>query len=307
MSNLYRKGFGSWKPSFDESAAPSDSLIRADNVVFDDEGIVASRKGSESEYSTSSAVETEQVTSVVLNSIEHVLSQSGDDIYADGAALVSDMDGSGHISFASANGQLLVTRGEDHKKWDGEMVRNWGIDAPTAAPDVEEDPLAFRTIASCSQAAGEFTATEGTLSYITGYDGVANAANAVTPAVGTGRGILSYTFPSSTDLLNFLGAEGGDFDLFSFWVNDSQPQDFEFLTIVFGLSPGSDPFLTDSYIYQFGSELPALAPTPEEIQRSMDTTPPAEVPPPPEGPPATPEETPERPRREPPERRPREA
>jgi phage-related tail fiber protein len=55
-------------------------------------------------------------------------------------------------------------------------VREWGIDTPLEAPTVSGAALASRTIANFTLASAEFTANEGALSYVTGQDGVANAA-----------------------------------------------------------------------------------------------------------------------------------
>ena len=204
-----------------------------------------------------------------------VLSAAPTSAYADGAGLGFTTDGStsDDITFGAVDGHAIITHGTVHKKYDGTTVRNWGIETPLEPPELDSMALVSKTIATCAQADAEFSAaTEGTRGYATGYDGVANSATTLTPAAGTGRGEMTYTFASTQNLLNFSGAEGGDFDQFEFYFNNADPTKFQFLQINFGLTAGSDPFASDGFFYTFGSELPPIGLTKEEIIQSAHTS-----------------------------------
>ena len=283
MPDLTNRDFsGGWKPSVDESNAPPNVLLRADNLELQDQGILSLRRGYEVVTDGSNAIE--DVAEIELNGSAVILSKAGTAVYADGQGLGFTVD-SGPIAFGAVDGHALISSGTVHKKYDGATVRNWGIEKPIEAPAVDGVALASKTIANFSQASAEFTANEGTRSYVTGQDGTANAATGLLPAVATGRGEMTYTFASTQDLLSFSGGDGGEFDTFEFWFDNGDPTKFMDLEISFGLDSGSSPFDSNGYYYRFGSGLPAIGLTRDEIQqaadesRAKDTDPTPEVPP----------------------------
>lgn len=231
---------------------------------------------------------------VVLNNVERIAHAAGEQLFIDGTVIDgATLDGDS-TAFGSNRGHLLMVSGENRYKYDGTTLRNWGIEAPKDAPTVTVVDVSSKIVANFTQASAEFSASEGTLSYVTGYEGTANAATGLLPAVGTGRGIMSYAFATAQNLLDIQGNRGGDFDMFSFWVDDPQSEKFTYLDIDIGISSGSDPFLSDYYHYRFGSILePVQAElTQAEVQRSAESTEAAQPEPPSE--PPSPEEEPTR-------------
>lgn len=259
---------GGWKPSVDESNAPPNVLLRSDNLELQDKGILSLRRGYEV-VTEGADTPIDTIAEIELDGDATILSKSGAAVYADGEGLGVTVD-TGDIAIGAVDGHALISSGTTHHKYDGVTVRNWGIDTPLEAPNVDGVALASKTIANFTQASAEFTAVEGTRSYVTGQDGSANAATGLLPAVGTGRGEMSYAFGSARDLLNFSGGEGGQFDTFEFWFDNGDPTKFLDLEISFGLGSGSDPFDTDGYFYRFGSGLPAIGLTRDEIQQAQD-------------------------------------
>ena len=80
---------------------------------------------------------------------------------------------------------------------------------------------------------------------------------------------MSYTFASAQDLLNFSGGVGGEFDTFEFWFDNGDPVKFLDLEISFGISAvGTDPFELDGFFYRFGSGLPAIGLTADEVEQA---------------------------------------
>lgn len=288
MPNASGRFGAPWRPGSDAYNADPGSLLRADNVTLDEQGILALRMGSR-EISQGGDSPIVALCAVKFDGEEVLVSADSEHVYIDGEVIEDlELPGEGVVALGANRGHLLIVNGTSKYKYDGETLREWGIRAPASAPDVEVVEVATRTIANFTQASAEFTASEGTRSYVTGYEGTANAATGLQPAAGTGRGIMSYTFPAAVDLLNLPGSEGGDYDVFSLWVDDPQPERFTFLVVDIGISAGSDPFLTDFYTYQFGSFLEPIVPvTIQEVQQSANRVE-AATPEPPEEPVDTP-------------------
>lgn len=303
MPNILNRDFsGGWKPSSDSANAPPNILLRADNVELEDQGILSLRPGLEVQTDALSG-DINVVQDVELNGSAVVLSASTTTVFSDGTDLSVGLSSTDDVAIDTVDGHALISSGTVHKKYDGTTVREWGIDTPLEPPDVDGSALTSRTIANFTQASAEFTASEGTISYVTGQDGVANAATGLLPAVGTGRAEMTYTFASTTNLLDFSGAEGGQFDLFEFWFDSPDPTKFLSLIVAFGIGSGTDSFETDGYLYQIGSGLVSLAFTPAEVQqvqqeqRAAAVEPTPVQPPPPEAPPPEPEQRGPRPGR----------
>ncbi len=294
MPNIFNRDFtGGWQPNADSANSPPNVLPRADNVTLEDVGTISLRQGLTEESDVTTG-QIDVVYPTILDGEQTVLSATPTAVYADGVGLGISPNGGGDVAFGSVDGHALISSGTVHSKYDGETVRNWGIATPLQAPTVGAVALASLVIANFSQASAEFTAQEGTISYVTGQDGVASAATALQPAAGTGRAEMTYVFSAPRNLLNFSGSEGGQFDLFEFWFWDLQPTVFEFLQIAFGCDVDStDHFQENGFIYQFGSGLPPIGLTQPELAAAMTDSaasgdaPDIHDPPPPPPPPPT--------------------
>lgn len=288
MPNIGGRFDGPWRPGSDEFNAEPGTLLRADNLTRDEQGVLSLRQGTV-QLSDASDGLVSKVFSFIVDDVERTVHVDDEALYVDGQVVEDLTITPGDTALAFVRGHMLIVSGENKYKYDGETLRNWGIQAPTAAPTVTAIDVTSLTVADFKQSTAEFTVSEGTISYVTGVDGVANAATGLQPAVGTGRGIMSYVFPAARNLLDISGNKGGDYDVFSIWVDDPQPEKFTFLDIDFGLSTGSDPFLTDYYHYRAGSTIEPIQVTltqQEVVQSARATTAakpePESTPPPPE-------------------------
>lgn len=293
MPNIYNRDFsGGWKPSSDASNSPPNVLPRADNLDLEDEGVLSLRQGSDT-IATSEGSDVVSLHSVELDGTARIILASPTSVYEIEDETLSGLsitlDGDNDAAIDSTSGHALIASGTAKKKYDGTTVRNWGIATPLEAPEVGGVPLEDLTIANFTQASAEFVASEGTVSYVTGQDGVANAATGLLPAVGTGRAEMTYAFPTVRNLQDFSGAQGGLFDVFEFWFVSPDPTRFRFLQIAFGLDTGSDAFQENGYIYQFGSGLEPLGLTREEVREAQAESKAAATAPEPEVPPEDPE------------------
>lgn len=271
MANAAGRFNGPWRPGADAYNADPGSLLRADNMTRDEDGSLSLRLGSRLVFPSMGGPVT-ALGSVILNSVERIAAAVDEQLYVDGEAVVDGILSDSDTAFGASRGHLLVISGDNKYKYDGDTLRNWGIVAPADAPTVSVTDVATKTVANFSLASAEFTASEGTKSNVTGVDGVANSATGLTPAVGTGRGIMSYVFAATTNLLDIQGNKGGDFDVFSFWVDDPQPEKFTYMDIDIGISSGSDPYATDYYHYRVGSILEPVQVqlTQAEVSRAAD-------------------------------------
>ena len=268
MPNIFNRDFsGGWKPSVDAANSPPNVLLRSDNAELEDVGVVSLRPGLAVQTATALG-SVEVVKSVELGGVEVVLSATSENVYAAGTGLGIALGATADVAIDTVDGQALISTLAIHKKYNGTTVREWGIATPLEAPTVGSSALTSKTIANFTQTSAEFAANEGAVSFVTGQDGVANAATGLTPAVATGRGEMTYTFAAVTNLMDFSGSEGGQFDLFEFWFDSPDPTKFLLLSVLFGLTNNADVFQTDGYIYTFGSGLVPIGLTPTEIQEA---------------------------------------
>ena len=270
MPNLGGRLNGPWRPGSDEFNAEPGALLRADNLTRDEEGVLSLRLGT-AQLSDVSDNTVTKAFSFKIDGSEKIVHVDDEALYVDGEVVEDLTITPGDTALAFVRGHMLIISGDNKYKYDGETLRNWGIEAPAAAPTVVAVDVATKTVANFTQASAEFTASEGTRSYVTGVDGVANAATGLQPAAGTGRGIMTYTFSAAQNLLDIQGNKGGDYDIFSIWIDDPQPEKFTFVDLDFGLSTGSDPFLTDYYHYRAGSTIEPIQLSTTEIAAASDS------------------------------------
>lgn len=252
MGLVLRDTFASgWQPSADAVHAPADALLRADNCVLDERGVVALRKGSAKINGVAFAdLDIHSLFTAHLSGTRYRMSGAGAAVYANGTALSPTMAGSGDTAFGSALGQILFARSTSKHKYDGTTVRNWGIAAPNAAPTVAARAADSKTFVSCNS--GEAPAivigeNDGSVAaFATGYDGTANGAFILPPNASTGRGFVTKTFAAATNFTSYdAGQVGTDEDIVSLWLYVTEPQYLSNLILAIDVNDGS--FETDYY------------------------------------------------------------
>ncbi len=273
MGDIRQRDFSAgWLPSVDAGNCPQSALLRADNLTLDDEGAVVVRKGSVPRNATAySDTDVHSLHTVNLSGDMHLLAGADDKVYLNDTAMSATFAGSGDVALGNMMGQLLCTRSTSHIKHDGTTERNWGIEAPVAAPTLEAVDLITTSIADCNDPAG-FSADEGAVAKAVGVDGVADTAVEVTPAA-TGRATIVKSLSSETDFYNFAGARGGPADLIDLVVIDTAPQDLEFIQLDLSCNGDStDPFDTDYYTYRWeiADSAKSLALDRDEVIRAVD-------------------------------------
>mgnify|MGYP003393011635 CR=1 FL=1 len=252
MGFLARSSFAKgWVPDADPANGPADGLLRADNGILDELGVLAVRPGSAKINSVALAdTDIHSLFTGYLSGTRYRMAGAANAVYANGTSISSGVAGSGDIAFGSHLGQILFARSTTKKKYDGTTVRNLGIamtgGALTAAA-LAADSDTFATFAS-----GETTWTDnfGTSANATGYDGTANAAKAVTVNTTNGIGMISKRFASDQDFSTYSGgATGMDDDTISFYVNITDPLTLHRLVLLIDVNSASANVFQDDYYF----------------------------------------------------------
>ncbi len=262
MGLLERQSFAQgWVPDADAVNGPANGLLRMDNCVLDELGIVSLRAGSATINGSPLAdLDVHSLFTTVLSGTRQRMVGAGSSVYANGSSIVSGMTGSGDVAFGSHLGQILFARGSSTKKYDGASVRHWGISNGGAAPTIGSTTTDGKVMATCdSGEAPPFVINEddGTgLTYATGQDGTANGAIIINPDTDTGRGTLTKTFAASTDFTAYdAGGVGTDNDLLQFYVYVTAPEQLLSVKIMVDVNSGStNAFQDDYYQWEFATD-----------------------------------------------------
>src|SRR5262245_34676261 len=126
MGVLARTNFGrGWVPDADSVNGPVDGLLRADNLVLDEHGVLALRRGSAVLASLADQDVHSLFTVIASDGTRYRFAGANNAVYANGIAIATGVTGTGDIVFGSHLGQVLFARGTTKKKYDGTTLRNW--------------------------------------------------------------------------------------------------------------------------------------------------------------------------------------
>lgn len=262
MATIQRSSFASgWVPSADAVHAPVTALLRMDNCVLDERGVVAVRLGSSKVNSVAFAdTDVHSLYTAALSGTRYRMAGASDAVYANGTSIKGSLAGSGDMQFGSFLDQILFARGTATWKYDGSTVRTWGLAPPNAAPTaavLAADNKVFATFASGES--GTFTwADDGTgAGYDTDHAGNANGASVLNPA-DTGVGSITKLFGSAQDFTTYTGSQvGTDDDIIELYVYITEPQYLQTLTLLVDVNDGSFQKDTYGYIFRFQSDVPS--------------------------------------------------
>ena len=268
MKNLYKRGAPTgWMPDADAVNAPEGALLRADNIVPDETGALALRRGSDTLYSGLSGQDQQTgvhslysapIPSPDPDGTWYDLAVCGDRLYIDGDP-VNTFDGSGDVAFADDSYQIFMARGVTKKKWNGQTLENWPIAAPQIAATCAASSVIRQIFFNFSNtgdtslpvATAAITYPEGTAAYATGFEGTSSSCTELTPNSSTGRASICKIWDSDQNCYDILGTLGGQTDLIDFYVWLEEPRKVDKITIMFGMGTGTDPFIDDYYYFDF--------------------------------------------------------
>lgn len=214
-----------WIPDADEVNCPPNGLLRMDNLILDELGVLASRRGSTKINAAAFAdADIHSLYTVVRSGSRLRYAGASSAVYRNGTSIISGVNGSNDIYFGSHMGQTLIARGTTKRKDDGTTVTNLGISMTGGAPAIQTS-LAARTKQIASWAIAE-TATHfideddgNGLAYNQDHDGTANGAVVLRASNTTLRGMVRKAYAADTDFSSYAGpVAGADTDLISTWV-----------------------------------------------------------------------------------------
>ena len=260
----YRPG---WQPGVDAVSGPPNVLLRADNLVLDEEGVVATRLGTS--RLTATAFETGPVHTLFttqLNNQRLRFAGSGDDFWCDLASgglgqfarREQGMPGSGRIAVGTFGSQVFYARGSRKRKYDGletggdngRGCRNWGIAKPSGTADLSMLEPSFSWFSSFSGGDG-WNASDGVMTLEMGEDGDDEGSIAFSP-----DGALSATVTKDYGLeVDFSRLDDGreitDEDSISISLGMDEPDQIEYITVLIDCNGDSPNRFADYFYWDF--------------------------------------------------------
>lgn len=241
-----------WVPNADEVNGPEGCLLRADNLIMDELGVVSVRQGSETINSSPfSDTDVHSLFTVVRSGTRLRYAGANSAVYRNGSSVISGVDGSGDISFGSHMGQTLIARGTTKKKDDGTTVRNLGIAMTGGAPSIQAalspntKQIAAWDLAETADHVWDEDDGNG-VAYNQDHDGTPDGAVVLRPSVTTLKGLIRRTFSGDTDFSQYTGPiAGADTDILQVWVFMENSSVVKEITMFIDINDGS--FQLDYY------------------------------------------------------------
>jgi hypothetical protein len=256
MGVIARTNFSlGWMPDADSVGAPPTALLRMDNGILDELGIVSVRAGSAKINATPLAdLDVHSLYTGTLDGVRQRFVGAGSALYINGAKQTTPLAGSGDVSFGATQGHVFWGRNTTKQSYDGTTVREWGLqmtgDAPTAQVASGGESFILATCASGESPA--FSQDEGVLAYEVGQDGVASAALKLTANATSGRAQVSRRFTADVDTTQWSGgSEEAVEDTFECWVYVTDPAAVQDILILVDINRASAQPYTDYFYYRF--------------------------------------------------------
>lgn len=262
MHNLLQRDFsGGWNPSADALSAPPDCLLRADNLVWDENGQVALRRGMTQLFDLDTAV-MNLYTADVQGSRRRFQAGNNGWVYLNGTQAVGPFNGSGDIVFGGAAGQVFMARGTVKKKWNGvgstDGVQNWGINPSQEQPVLSGVLPPPVMVDQGNVGAWSATGTDGTIAGSVGHAG--GPAVLLTTDLSTRRGVTTRFFNTPQDL------SGNPEDVIEFYIATNNPNAIESIQLAFDVYGSlAFPFGEDVYYYDYTLENAVRVPTDDQF------------------------------------------
>lgn len=246
MGELAKRTYdGGWSPDSDAVNAMPGALLRADNIIHDELGVIALRQGSAKINSTPLPdIDVHSLFTVVRAGTRYRYAGAGAGVYRD-TNLIATMGGTNDTHFGSYLGQTFFARSDSKYKDDGTTVRNWGIAMTGDEPDVTAAVAGdVKELASWSETeTSEHTVQEDDGNgpdYNQDQNGVDNEAIQLGTNVATGRAVVTRTFSTPQDV-TFLdgGREAADDDYIVFFMFTDNPSAIIKTTLQIDVNGGS--------------------------------------------------------------------
>ena len=266
-NNISIPGNGAtWNPDSNRVVSDPLQLLRADNLVPDENNKLSLRRGSETlfNYSQGDDSNVNVIHTTIIDGVQTRFINVGNRVLVQPSGQSAtdtgyEFDGTGDIAFGDDAYQAFFARGTTKKRVNSEGTFDWGLPAPTVAPTLA---AAQFTATKCMEFGTTETTIAGTVTYpegtnngtVSGADGTSNGARSMTPNSGSGRASVCKVFTATQNFSVLNEQAQADTDLFDLYVWLQEPRKVDKITIMFGLNDSSgskDPFVTDYYYFEF--------------------------------------------------------
>lgn len=222
MGFVSRKTFTSvFTPDADPVNAPETVLLRGDNCILDERGVVGLRAGSAKINGTPLAdLDVHSLFTTALSGTRYRMAGAGNNVYANGTAIATGLAGSDDIAFGFHLGQILFARSTTKKKYDGTTVRNWGIAKPSAKPTAVQNVADGKMLSTGHASETPAWVTVEGVAPTYGPVGPRTEMMQIGTAAGTFRGVYTKTWAAPLDFTTYDAATPGyDDDIVSFYFS----------------------------------------------------------------------------------------
>lgn len=244
-----------WMPDADAVDAPVGALLRADNLVLDENNILSLRLGSSKINPTPFAdLDIHSLHTQALSGTRYRMAGAGNKVYANGTALSPTFAGANDVAFGTHMGQIFMARSTSRFKFDGVTVRNWGIlmtgGQPTVIPTAGGSNNSDELISGDSGESPAIVYEEDNgagPAFTDDRGGAPNEALIVNPDPSSGRAVITKTWPSDQDLtvIGSGNVAATDDSVLSVWVYIPDPS--LFFQISLQISVNGPTIWSDSY------------------------------------------------------------
>ena len=288
MGQIQSKDFSlGWQPNMDAVNAAPNALLRMDNCVLDELGVLALRHGCQ-KISPPTSGENKDIHSLFTTAIDGVRYRfwgAGNSVYVNGVESLTGVAGSGDMSFGAYLDEVFMQRGVDspgtpaRRKYDGTAWRLWGITGGVAPTDVIRKPPDRKVFSTCDE--GEAAAsgsgfettgsgTEGTIGWAEDWNqSGSNKALELTMDSATFRAMSTKSFPEHQDFTALDGGdEGTDDDRISLHCYITEPSSVVWVTMIVDIDDGS--FANNYYTFSWVNEERKKGRTYEELNPNFD-------------------------------------
>lgn len=242
-----------WVPDADSVNGPPDGLLRMDNLILDELGVLGLRLGTNVLNTALADLSVHSLFTVIRSGTRLRYAGAGNNVYRNFSSLGVTFASSGDIYFGSYQGQTLMARSTTKRKDDGTTVRNWGIAMTGGTPAVQAALAAnSKTLADwnvAETALHTIQEDDGTgLTYADDHSAAANQAAVIRASQGGQRGSLTKTFAGDQDFNTYTGPVAAtDDDIFSAWIFVANPAVVARITLLIDVNAGT---FQDDYYYK---------------------------------------------------------
>jgi hypothetical protein len=266
MEVIDRRDFSlGWQPGLDSLNGDPRSLLRADNLVQDEEGILSTRFGYTSMTTLATGEPIHTFMTAVLDGQRFRFAGAGDDFWVSFPGLgggftrrdqlvpqTTDPD----IAMGTGFNQVFYARGVSKRKYDGLEVggdngagnRNWGIAAPTGVATVSILDADETSFSNFNDGDG-FVADDGEIQVVADKFDVDNRAVEVIPSEA-GTATITKDYGQEVDFTLYDGGQRGvDEDSICLYASIQFPDQIEYITMMIDCNGDSAKLFTDDFYY----------------------------------------------------------